>query len=292
MNNIIISIIVPFYNRFDLLKNCINSIVENKSNKYEVIIVDDGSNFNYSQEAKNLISHNVSYYKLKKNYERGFARNFGASKSNGLYLNFFDSDDLCLPNHIEYSLEFINSQNPEVFCNSYNIKNKSNNYIKIIHNSLINNKIYDGNSVSCNSVFIKKNIFLNYQFCTNKNLSGSEDWDLWLRLANDFKFYGNKIITSTIIDHENRSTRVQQINKVIKRLNFLLERVNNKELFKFNKINKRKVFSEISSFKALTYSFDKSFKIFTIKELIKSFLKHNRKIFLKRNLVVLKNLFN
>ena len=39
-------------------------------------------------------------------------------------------------------------------------------------------------------MFIKKEVFNKYKFCEDKNLSGSEDWDLWLRIASFEEIFG------------------------------------------------------------------------------------------------------
>lgn len=290
-NEVLISVIVPFYNRDNDLRNCIQSIEENISNNYEIIIVDDGSDEIFSNNAKNLLKNNILYFKIKKNLERGHARNYGALEAKGKYLNFFDSDDICKSNHINESIKFINKNNPEIFCNSYEVLGKKYKK-KIFHNGLINNKIFEGNSISCNSVFIKKEIFLKYKFSENKNLSGSEDWDLWLRLANKYNFYGNKIITSTIIDHSDRSMRKQKISKIINRLNILEKRIYNNNIFDFDNYTRNIVISEILSFKSLSYSSEKKFKLFSLHYLFKSIIFNTKKIFLKRNLVILRNIFS
>lgn len=290
-NEILISIIVPFYNRDIQLSNCIQSIKKNTSNKYEIILVDDGSEEIYSNYAIKLIKNNIFYFKIKTNLERGHARNYGALKAKGKYLNFFDSDDICKQNHINESIKFINKKNPDIFCNSYEISGKKYKK-KIFHNGLINKKIFEGNSISCNSVFIKKEIFLKYKFCENINLSGSEDWDLWLRLANKYNFYGNKVITSIIVDHSNRSMRNQKISKIINRLNILEKRIYDNNIFDFNNNTRNIVISEILSFKSLSYSSEKKFKLFSLHYLLKSIIFNTKKIFLKRNLVILRNFFS
>lgn len=288
-DKIIISVIIPFYNRFDLLEKCISSIKKNKSKKFEIIIIDDGSDNKNSNKAIKLVDKNIHYFKISKNSERGFARNYGASKSRGKYLNFFDSDDLCYPNHIEDSIKYILENNPEIFCNSYEIKQPQNKTKKIILEGIINKQIYQGNLISCNSVFVKKNIFLRYKFCETRELSGSEDWDLWVRIALNHEFLANSFITSAIIDHEDRSTRIQKVDKVIQRLDILLKRIKNNEIFKANASIQKIIISEIYSFKSYTYSCDKNFNK-TIIYLYKSIKIYFFKIILKRNFVIIRNL--
>jgi len=289
-NKILLSIIIPFHNRLDLLINTLASIKTNVSPEYEIILVDDGSVINDYSKLDNYISNNVLYFKIE-NHERGFARNFGALKSRGIYLNFFDSDDLALNNHFDSFKLFINKNKfPNIFANSYKVKNINNNTEKnIIYSGNLNKNIFKHNILSCNSVFIKKEFFLKFKFSENINLSGSEDWDLWLRIASKESIIGNNTISSVIIDHNLRTTRTQDTNKILLRINTLYKRITNKNVINLNfKLNTVK--SEIYSFKSMIYSINLFNKLLSIKYLILSILLRPGRICEKRTYSIIKNL--
>ena len=249
-NNISLSIIIPFFNRISLLIKTLESIKTNKDLDYEIILIDDGSSEVNYQILDSYLNQNTHYYKIN-NSERGFARNYGALKSNGQYLNFFDSDDICFPNHIASFKNFIiKNKFPKIFTNSYSfidLNKKIEN--KIIFNGIINDKIFKHNILSCNSVFIEKKFFLENKFSDNRDLSGSEDWDLWLRLANKEIILGNRIISTALNNHLNRSTKKQSILRTIKRLEVLNERVIDKRIINLDDKKLKTVLSEIYSFK-------------------------------------------
>ena len=254
MNKYLVSIIVPCYNRQGKIEATILSLLNQKLKNFEIIIVDDGSTdetfLNLSKFKK---FNNISIYKIK-NSERGAARNFGATKAKGLYLNFFDSDDLAKENHIEIAANKIQQlSKPEVFHLSYEHLINEKKIKKFIKEGKLNSNIFKRNILSCNGVFIRSDIFFEEKFCENRDLSGSEDWDLWLRLANKFNFYGFSQITSIIIDHKERSMNSQNINQIKKRISLLLSRVSNKEVINFTIINKLKIKSELYSYLALNF---------------------------------------
>jgi glycosyltransferase involved in cell wall biosynthesis len=86
------SVIIPVYNRPQEVKELLKSLSEQPVRNFEVIIVEDGSTFPSEQIAdayKNILS--LSYY-TKPNTGPGESRNYGAARSNGDYLIFFDSD--------------------------------------------------------------------------------------------------------------------------------------------------------------------------------------------------------
>lgn len=91
-----LSIIVPVFNTdFDDFKDCINSIENNKTISYELIIIDDGSLKSNSDKYIDYLSNfsNIIYRRIE-NGGVSNARNIGISISNGEYISFVDSDDI------------------------------------------------------------------------------------------------------------------------------------------------------------------------------------------------------
>ena len=66
--------------------------------------------------------NNLKYFKID-NHERAYARNYGAKKSKGEYLNFIDSDDLVYNNHIAVANNIIKNLKYQVFHLSYDFIN-------------------------------------------------------------------------------------------------------------------------------------------------------------------------
>lgn len=92
-----LSVIIPTYNRNDLLALCLDRLDPSRqtlnSDQYEVIITDDGKN----QQAKQLIKENYPWAKWVAGPQKGPAanRNYGAKNAKGEWLIFIDDD--CLP---------------------------------------------------------------------------------------------------------------------------------------------------------------------------------------------------
>ncbi|MCQ2495204.1 MAG: glycosyltransferase [Lachnospiraceae bacterium] len=89
-----ISVIIPVYNVKTYLRQCVESVINQEFDSFEVILVDDGST-DGSGEICDEMELQYSYVKVvhKKNGGLGSARNVGVSISNGRYLIFVDSDD-------------------------------------------------------------------------------------------------------------------------------------------------------------------------------------------------------
>lgn len=86
------SVIVPVYNRIDEVSDLLNSLSEQDSKDFEVIIVEDGSTMPCDVIVDEYKSRmDVKYY-FKENEGRSIARNYGLERASGDYFIFFDSD--------------------------------------------------------------------------------------------------------------------------------------------------------------------------------------------------------
>jgi len=103
-----VSIIIPHFDRFELLKETIKSVQQQTYNNWEVIIVDDGSNPSEYGAIIQLQSSNIFVLQRIKGIKGPSAcRNLGVKEAKGDYLMFLDSDDLILPDCLEKRLKFL-----------------------------------------------------------------------------------------------------------------------------------------------------------------------------------------
>ncbi|MDH2206337.1 glycosyltransferase family 2 protein [Empedobacter falsenii] len=107
----LVSIIIPNYNRANLIGETLDSIVGQTYENWECIIVDDGSTDNSIEVIKTFEEKDPRFklYLRPKDYPKGAnaCRNIGMEKSVGDYVIFFDSDDLMMENHISSKIEFM-----------------------------------------------------------------------------------------------------------------------------------------------------------------------------------------
>lgn len=97
MNNLI-SVIIPVFNREELIPRAIESIVRQDHPEKEVIVVDDGSSDRSAEAAERaLASSGLPHQVIRLNRNGGVsrARNHGIKRALGQYICFLDSDDFC-----------------------------------------------------------------------------------------------------------------------------------------------------------------------------------------------------
>ncbi|MBZ5987868.1 glycosyltransferase family 2 protein [Leuconostoc gasicomitatum] len=104
-----ISIIIPVYNSEKTLGTVIKQLIQQTSNDFEVVFVDDASTDNSVEIIKSIDLKNLNYqYICQKNEGVSSARNKGISYAKGQYLMFVDPDDEIEVNFIEKGIELIN----------------------------------------------------------------------------------------------------------------------------------------------------------------------------------------
>jgi glycosyltransferase involved in cell wall biosynthesis len=108
MQDKLVSIIIPTYNRADLIGETIQSVIDQTYTNWELIVVDDGSSDNTSGLLSKFNNSRIRYYAIEHCGILGKVRNVGMSHATGEYIAFLDSDDIWLPEKLEYQLSLLN----------------------------------------------------------------------------------------------------------------------------------------------------------------------------------------
>jgi glycosyltransferase involved in cell wall biosynthesis len=92
--NNFISVIVPVYNVEDYIEKSLDSLLKQTYKNFEVLIVNDGTQDNSIELAKDIVKDDERFIFLEKeNGGLSDARNYGINYAKGNYLTFLDSDD-------------------------------------------------------------------------------------------------------------------------------------------------------------------------------------------------------
>ena len=109
ISNELVSVVIPSYNRFEYLKNAIDSVLSQTYNNFEIIVINDGSTQDeyYSEKLPNkvkVINLETNQKNVLGYVSNEYVRNFGIKAAEGKYLAFLDDDDIWMPNKLEIQL--------------------------------------------------------------------------------------------------------------------------------------------------------------------------------------------
>ncbi len=109
-----VSVIVPHYNRPDLVRRAIQSIHDQTLKPAEILLVDDHSTPE-NRARLNDLAHMATVIDVPENLGLSAARNFGAQQAKGEWLAFLDDDDWYLPDKLERQVRYLESH-PQVLA--------------------------------------------------------------------------------------------------------------------------------------------------------------------------------
>lgn len=220
--NTLVSIIIPTYNREHLISETLESILAQTYQNWECLIIDDGSTDNTAQLLQKYqdLDSRFQYYKRPDTKKKGpnSCRNFGFEKSNGEFINWFDSDDILFEDSIALRIANFNESIDGVVakCEIFD----SSNGLKIAENTILStgNMIKDyflGNMTFYVSGPIWRRSFLEkQQELFDEEIRYLDDWDFNLRMLYQnpnikfldipvFRYRFHAYSLSKQIDHSN-----------------------------------------------------------------------------------------
>ena len=109
-----LSIIIPYYNTYELTNKLLKELFIQNNKEIEIILIDDGCNEKRLDNFKYLYCLSNLHIIHKENGGVSSARNKGLEIAQSQYIAFIDSDDMIMPNYIETLLELINTRNEDI----------------------------------------------------------------------------------------------------------------------------------------------------------------------------------
>lgn len=182
-----VSVIIPTYNRANLIRETINSVLNQTYQNFEILIIDDGSTDNTKTVVQSFKDSRIKYILQKHCGLPAKARNKGLNVAKGEFIAFLDSDDIWLPQKLGKQIDII-EKNPDILLVSTNGITFPSKYpfkfFSIKENKRISFRLLlKGNFVKNSSVLMKKSVIDAIGLLDeNFQLKAMEDYDYWLRL--------------------------------------------------------------------------------------------------------------
>ncbi len=180
----LVSVIIPTYNRLQLLQRAISSVEAQSYDEVELIIVDDGSTDGTKEYLEGL-KHKVII--LSDNCGVSHARNQGVSIAKGETIAFLDSDDLWHEEKLARQVAF-HQNRPDILC-SFGLEQWFRQGKRVKRPKKYEaaavvgfENLLEFTFIGPSSVMIEKNLFVTLDGF-DESLKVCEDYDLWLRLS-------------------------------------------------------------------------------------------------------------
>lgn len=110
-----VSVIIPVYNGEKYVTKCVESVLNQSMQDYEIILVDDGSTDNSASICNDLAVDNSKIRVFhQKNMGVSAARNTGLANSCGDFVTFLDADDMLTPNALEHLVIAMNENSADM----------------------------------------------------------------------------------------------------------------------------------------------------------------------------------
>lgn len=201
----LVTVVIPTYNRAEYIAETIQSVLDQTYRNLEIIVVDDGS----TDDTRTVVEPFIDriHYVWQENAERGAARNHGLRLASGKYIAFLDSDDLWLPNMAEECVRFMEA-NPRVglvYTDGIQIDAEGRE-LRVVRANGPSGRVTDAllrnNLISIGQHLLRTDLAKEAgAFREERDLSGSEDFEFWVRLSLCTDFAYLPVATTKIRTH-------------------------------------------------------------------------------------------
>ena len=218
----LISIIIPTFKRRNKIEKAIQSLILQKFQNWEAIIVDNNSNDGTKEFILNLNDKRFKFYEINNNGIISKSRNYAIELSNAEYIAFLDSDDWWSVNKLSIVKDYILKGYKFIYHNHWIYKKDllfkktkfiSRKFSKNIYEDLLMN----GPNFATSSVVVEKKKFIEIGcFDENVELISWEDYDAWLKFSksNNNFIHINEFLSFIRIDEDNNLTNEKKIKNI------------------------------------------------------------------------------
>ena len=194
MNTLLVSVIIPVYNRADILSRAILSVVKQTYENFELIIVDDCSTDNTGTVTRAFKDDRIIYIRHPQNKGAAAARNTGMSKAQGELVAFLDSDDEFLPEKLEKQVEVFKklSEDTGLILSNLCILGKHKRFY--VSEQIASGYVLPSSSFPA-SIFLPPSTWMLRKNCIvqvgqfDEMIFGIEDADYFTRILQKFRVY-------------------------------------------------------------------------------------------------------
>ena len=223
---------MPVYNRAEFLPDVLESVFDQSFSDFELIVVDDGST-DGTAEVLRRFADRIVILTEKQNSGAAQARNLAASKAQGSWLAFLDSDDVWTKDSLAARAKLLEDDAGfGLLFGDATIEKQRGKTGGLVsdrrkpHQGQVTEKLFFENFLCTSTVMIKRETF-NHAGGFRQSHQPAEDYDLWLRLAPKvrFKYYNQPVASYRVHTGSIGADRARMFEAEIKTLNDHLDRL-------------------------------------------------------------------
>jgi len=225
MNRSLVSVVVPTYNRADLITDALDSVYQQTYRPIELLIIDDGSTDSTPGIVQQwtLLHQKAKVFDIKyiKQTNQGGnpARNNGIQNATADFIAFLDSDDCWHPEKINLQLQrFINKNVGAVYCGVRHILASDGTQTEpsgrvYPEGDLLKQLLVKDVTAPTSTYLVRKKVF-DAMGAFDTSLQARQDWDMWIRVAKWGKIHA---VPRPLVDyrtHEGERTASNPMKEV------------------------------------------------------------------------------
>ena len=189
----LISIIIPTYNRADLIGETLDSIVAQTYTHWEALIIDDGSTDTTDAVLERYTQKDSRLRYLERPAHRpkggNVCRNIGLEEAKGDYIVFFDSDDLMTPNHLQVKVEGMQQHKADFVITKTKNLTEGKPLPKHYY-------AFDEHAITPHNYIVQNINWLTLDVCVKKELATSIRFNERLQSGQEFNYFSKLISKS------------------------------------------------------------------------------------------------
>ncbi|WP_392482958.1 glycosyltransferase family 2 protein [Nostoc sp. C110] len=186
-----VSVVIPAYNAMAYLPKTLESVLRQTFTDFEVLIINDGSSDCISEWFASVTDSRVKLIS-QENQGLSGARNTGIAQAQGEYIAFLDADDLWVPTKLEKQVRCFEDNSAVGLVHNWTIlidetDKPTGEQWSPDSEGNVWEQIIMINSVSSGAAIVRRCCFENVGVFA-RDLSGTADWDMWIRIAYRYPF--------------------------------------------------------------------------------------------------------
>lgn len=206
-----ISVIIPTYNRAETIGAAIESVLRQTEKGLEIIVVDDGST-DHTESLLSMWIDKIHYIKVEHRGLPARTRNIGIQRAKGEYIAFLDSDDTWREDKIERQLAlFEKNDSVGLVCsNAYCTSSYPGKNLEVYFPNAVKKQgfllwdLIETNFIITSTVMVRRATLEKVGGFSEDPKNISEDYELWLRIAQSFDIIFDPQVLVTYRRHSNQ----------------------------------------------------------------------------------------